>query len=83
MLHELPLEVLILIIIMILGLSIFIKKLAMPEQYYKNREVFSQKLRERINITPDYFNVIKETEPGDIIEETSEDTEGATKPEGR
>lgn len=75
MLYDLPLEILVFIIVMLLGLSIFIKKLAMPEQYYKNREVFSQKLRERINATPDYFNVIKETEPGDLTNENDSDAE--------
>lgn len=83
MMHEISLEVLLFIILMLIGIYIFIRKLAMPVQFYENQEIFSEKLRERINITPDYFGVIKEVEPGDLNsnEGNTEDLNNQTKPE--
>lgn len=73
MLFELSLEILIFIITFFVGLLLLVKNLSMPEQYYKNKEIFDTKLRERISLTPDYFNIVKEPEPGDIQAESEKE----------
>lgn len=72
MLNSISIDQLILILAILLGLVLFLRKLTMPLQYYEHQEFFSDKLRERINMTEDYFNVIEEVEPGDLTQGVDE-----------
>lgn len=69
MMYELSVEFLVFIIAILVGLSFFIKNLAMPMQYYENREIFEDKIRERIATTPDYFGVVGEEDLANIVME--------------
>lgn len=74
------LEILIFIIIIIIGVILVLRRLVMPLQYYEAQEFFEEKLRDRINITPDYFGVIKDVEPGDLADNNEKEMKN-TKPE--
>ena len=63
----------------LLGIAlVFIKQLRMPKQYYENREIFNQVLKERIQKTPNYFGVLKE-KSGEMIQEDIESEEDTQK----